>query len=259
MNNKQFFKQFLFFFKAIFKQKRLQIFQFRMNSLIAVLILFTSIQITSIRSDWFPLASNANNSGNRASAVLFDFPISVGPESSAELELEPLQIVANISGSAGDTPKFGLNLAALKQVFHHPKCANRPVHIVAITGKYRKGKSFMLNFFLRYLQWQLLQNATGTANSDTDDWLNMTVPLKKHFQWKSGSAPHTKGIFVWPEPFVIKQKSGEVAVLLMDTQGIFDYMSSMEENSMIFSLAAISSSTLVSLYLLHIRVDQIRF
>ena len=40
-----------------------------MNSIIAVLILFTSIQITSARSDWFPLASNVNNSGNLASAV----------------------------------------------------------------------------------------------------------------------------------------------------------------------------------------------
>ncbi|RYG55692.1 MAG: hypothetical protein EON56_05280 [Alphaproteobacteria bacterium] len=44
-----------------------------------------------------------------------------------------------------------LNIDALADICLNEKCRERPLCVVSIAGDFRKGKSFMLNFFLRYL------------------------------------------------------------------------------------------------------------
>lgn len=51
--------------------------------------------------------------------------------------------------------KFELQLEKLKQIFESPNIKDRDVVILSIAGPYRKGKSFLLNFFLRYLYAQV--------------------------------------------------------------------------------------------------------
>ena len=46
---------------------------------------------------------------------------------------------------------FKLNEEELKEVLLHPDVANRPVVILSVAGAFRKGKSFLLDFMLRYL------------------------------------------------------------------------------------------------------------
>jgi hypothetical protein len=69
-----------------------------------------------------------------------------------------------------------------------------------------------MNFFLRYLN-HLKSKATG-------DWLDSDIPFHG-FAFRSGSHAQTKGIWMWPEPFLMRDRNGEeVAILLLDCQGL---------------------------------------
>lgn len=54
--------------------------------------------------------------------------------------------------------KFELQLENLKQFFESANIRDRDVVLLSIAGPYRKGKSFILNFFLRYLHAQVIEN-----------------------------------------------------------------------------------------------------
>lgn len=64
------------------------------------------------------------------------------------------------------------------------------------------------------------------------------------FTWKSGKDRDTFGIIVWSDVFThVNQRTGEkIAIVLMDSQGLFDTQTTVEENSKIFSLSALMSS-----------------
>lgn len=46
---------------------------------------------------------------------------------------------------------FKSNIDEVEQILLDPAIRDLPVAIVSVAGKYRRGKSFLLNFFLRYL------------------------------------------------------------------------------------------------------------
>lgn len=48
-----------------------------------------------------------------------------------------------------------LNKDNLKKIMSHPDVADNAVMIVAIAGALRKGKSFLLGFFIKYLEAQV--------------------------------------------------------------------------------------------------------
>jgi hypothetical protein len=50
-----------------------------------------------------------------------------------------------------DDHTFELDEDALSRVLLHPKVKDRKVVVLSVAGAYRKGKSFLLDFFLRYL------------------------------------------------------------------------------------------------------------
>lgn len=123
------------------------------------------------------------------------------------------------------------------------------VAIVAVVGAFRTGKSFLLSLFLRYLRsgstsdpstaWmtregeELLEgnlNEGGWAMVDSGKEGSPEVnplPLlrEKSFSWRGGQKRMTTGLWLWSEPFIRKTRATggeEIAVLLMDTQGMFD-------------------------------------
>ncbi|WKY05608.1 hypothetical protein Q1695_006089 [Nippostrongylus brasiliensis] len=111
------------------------------------------------------------------------------------------------------------------------------VVIISVAGAFRKGKSFLLNFFLEYLY--CLQKS---QQSDAPlEW--MTDDCQVHgFHWRAGAKRDTVGIWVWGEPIMIEAASGEMyAVLLMDTQGTFDNSSTYQQCLTIFALSTIVS------------------
>lgn len=140
----------------------------------------------------------------------------------------PIQIV-----DITDEHKFQLNEENLKSILHHPLARNRKCCVVSVAGAFRKGKSFLLDFFLRYL-----------SRSGRDDWLGSEEEPLTGFHWKGGSERDTTGILMWSEPFLLKKKGSteEVAVLLMDTQGAFDSQSTVKDCATVFALSLMISS-----------------
>ncbi|KAL1430878.1 hypothetical protein MTO96_014735 [Rhipicephalus appendiculatus] len=128
-----------------------------------------------------------------------------------------------------------LDERVLKDLLLHERVKDKPVAVVSVAGAFRTGKSFLLGFFLRYLQ-----------NSDRVSWLDdENVPLRG-FEWRAGCERHTTGILVWNEVFLVKTSQGqEIAVLLMDTQGMHDDHSTIKESATIFALSTMMSSVLV--------------
>jgi hypothetical protein len=95
-----------------------------------------------------------------------------------------------------------------------------------------------MNFLLRYLD----SRAEGAGG----DWMDPEVPLYSGFDFRKGSKAHTKGIWMYPEPFLLRDRNGEeMAILLMDCQGSWDPETDVKDNSILFALTALTSSTLV--------------
>lgn len=62
------------------------------------------------------------------------------------LKGKPLQVVVT-----GEEHQFELDEAVLESVLLDPSIQDKKVAIVSVAGAFRKGKSFLLDFFLRYL------------------------------------------------------------------------------------------------------------
>src|SRR6266487_4064656 len=88
-------------------------------------------------------------------------------------------------------------------VFQHPLAQGKPIFIVSIVGERRNGKSFFLNWLVRYLTARSELNNTCLKDLKPNDWLG---DLSKHlngFKWEGGEkeTSTTKGIWIWSEPF----------------------------------------------------------
>jgi hypothetical protein len=108
---------------------------------------------------------------------------------------------------------------------------NRKLSIISIVGEPSVGKSFFLNFILRYLE------AQEDAKVDWLDYKNKSRVLTG-FEWKF---PTPRGIFMWSRPFVLMKGSEEVAVLLVDTPGV----SNCSGDAAILGLTSLISSCLI--------------
>lgn len=128
-----------------------------------------------------------------------------------------------------------LDESALKRLLLDERVKDKPVAVVSVAGAFRTGKSFLLGFFLRYLQ-----------NSNRSSWLGDENSPLRGFKWRDGCERHTTGILVWNEVFLVKASQGqEIAVLLMDTQGMHDDHSTIKESATIFALSTMMSSVVV--------------
>lgn len=118
------------------------------------------------------------------------------------------------------------------------------VAVVSVVGAFRTGKSFLLSCFLRYLY--VLERSKQKTDEPLEDmpWYKQFQSLGKGgFQWKAGSERNTTGIWMWSHPFFLDDKNGEpMAVLLVDTQGMFDHETTMALTASIFGLSTLLSS-----------------
>ncbi|KAL0850824.1 hypothetical protein ABMA28_006746 [Loxostege sticticalis] len=110
-----------------------------------------------------------------------------------------------------------------------------PVAVVSVAGAFRGGKSFLLDFFLRYL------NATD-ADRNSGAWLGNDEDPLVGFNWSTSYERNTIGIHIWSRLFPMTLNGEKVAVMLMDTQGTFDNDSAMRDNTTIFALSTLLSS-----------------
>ncbi|PZC76803.1 hypothetical protein B5X24_HaOG204120 [Helicoverpa armigera] len=151
--------------------------------------------------------------------------------------------------SPNEDHTFQLNESELQELLLREDLKDRPVVLVSVAGAYRKGKSFLLDFFLRYLD-QTYNNGVGGG-----EWLGADAESLKGFSWRGGSDRHTTGIHLWSQPFKATTPDGEkVVILLMDTQGTFDSNSTVKDNATVFALSTMLSS--VQIYNLSQNIEE---
>ncbi|CAH1792203.1 unnamed protein product, partial [Owenia fusiformis] len=162
------------------------------------------------------------------------------------LKGEPVQIL--IAQAEGGEHKFELDEVALESILLRHNVKDKKCVVVSVAGAFRKGKSFLLDFFLRYL------NAKGAP-----DWLGDDNSPLEGFSWRGGADRDTTGILLWSEAFDVKLPNGEeVVVLLMDTQGAFDSNSTVKDCATVFALSTMLSSVQVYNLMSNIQEDDLQ-
>ncbi|XP_043991568.1 atlastin-2-like isoform X3 [Gambusia affinis] len=130
---------------------------------------------------------------------------------------------------------FELDAAALEKILLQDHVKDLNVVVVSVAGAFRKGKSFLLDFMLRYMY-----------NQHSDTWIGGDHEPLIGFKWRGGCERETTGIQVWSDVFVVDKPDGnKVAVLLVDTQGAFDSQSTIKDSATVFALSTMTSSVQV--------------
>ena len=76
--------------------------------------------------------------------------------------------------------KFELQTEALESLLTDKSVADLPVSVISVTGAFRTGKSFLLNYLLRYL--------TALENEQSEDeWLGDFDQELEGFKWRRGA------------------------------------------------------------------------
>uniref|UniRef100_A0A671WCN0 Atlastin GTPase 2 n=1 Tax=Sparus aurata TaxID=8175 RepID=A0A671WCN0_SPAAU len=140
----------------------------------------------------------------------------------------PVQIVVPDEGEHS----FSLQEEALERLLLQEEVQDLHVVVVSVAGAFRKGKSFLLDFMLRFMYNQ--------------SWVGEEEEPLTGFTWRGGCERETTGILAWSEVFVVEKPDGcKVAVLLIDTQGAFDSQSTIKDCATLFALSTMTSSVQV--------------
>nr|XP_043901929.1 atlastin-2-like isoform X3 [Solea senegalensis] len=147
-----------------------------------------------------------------------------------EQKAHPIQIVL----ANEDEHSFELDAAALEKILLQDHVKDLNVVVVSVAGAFRKGKSFLLDFMLRYM------------HNQNHSWIGGDDEPLTGFTWRGGCERETTGIQIWSEVFVVDKPDGsKVAVLLVDTQGAFDSQSTIKDCATVFALSTMTSSVQV--------------
>lgn len=148
-----------------------------------------------------------------------------------EEKARPIQIVL----ANEDEHSFELDAAALEKILLQDHLKDLNVVVVSVAGAFRKGKSFLLDFMLRYMH-----------NQQSESWIGGDDEPLTGFTWRGGCERETTGIQIWSDVFVVDKPDGsKVAVLLVDTQGAFDSQSTIKDCATVFALSTMTSSVQV--------------
>ncbi|XP_072239655.1 atlastin-2-like [Leuresthes tenuis] len=142
----------------------------------------------------------------------------------------PVQIVV----ANEEEHSFSLQEESLEWLLLQEDVQDLHVVVVSVAGAFRKGKSFLLDFMLRYMYKQ------------SYSWIGGEEEPLTGFTWRGGCERETTGILAWSEVFVVeKPDDSKVAVLLIDTQGAFDSQSTIKDCATLFALSTMTSSVQV--------------
>lgn len=185
--------------------------------------------------------STMNSPASSGRSVSHGSPVSA---KGTKLKGHPVQVVV-----AKDDQSFELDEEELSSILLHPNVRDKKVVVLSVAGAFRKGKSFFLDFCLRYLNAQ-----------NSPDWLGDDDSPLEGFPWRGETDGCTSGILLWSEPFVttLSKTGEEVAILLMDTQGSFDTQSTIKNCATIFALSQLLSSVQVFNIAMNIQEDNLQ-
>ncbi|CAG7689185.1 unnamed protein product, partial [Allacma fusca] len=127
---------------------------------------------------------------------------------------------------------FEINFTNFSSVLD--KVPDLPIVIISLNGCMREGKSYIHSYFMRYLK-----------NEGRPHWFESVLADNEMFSWRSGSTRETVGINIWSEPFITQQNGRDVAVLLLDCQGLFDPSTTYAQNAAIYAFSSLLSSVMI--------------
>ncbi|XP_070508822.1 atlastin-1-like [Chironomus tepperi] len=169
-------------------------------------------------------------------------------------------------GEAKNAIKFSNNQINFEEdeigkILLHPDVKDREVVIFAIVGSYRRGKSFFMDYCLRFMYANYRSiNFPSNPLDNKSNWIGNADDPLKGFSWRSGTSRDTTGITFWSDVFLYDPPNDDpMAILLVDSQGLFDPETSTEENMKILSLATLFSSTLILNLTNVIQEDQLQY
>jgi len=117
------------------------------------------------------------------------------------------------------------------------------VAVISVVGAFRTGKSFLLTWFLAYLRKLKESGSTGELVDGDKKWFETIESIENDcFHWRGGSERNTTGIWMWSQPHFVKKGDDDIAILLVDSQGMFDNETTMSLTASIFGLSTLLSS-----------------
>jgi len=117
------------------------------------------------------------------------------------------------------------------------------VAVVSVVGAFRTGKSFLLTWFMAYLDLLKESGSTEELVSGDKKWFEKIESIENDaFHWRGGSERNTTGIWMWSNPHFVKKGDENMAVLIVDSQGMFDNETTMSLTASIFGLSTLLSS-----------------
>ena len=92
------------------------------------------------------------------------------------------------------------------------------------------------------MKYKSVANITNPL-SNSAGWIGDSETPLTGFSWRSGVDRDTTGLIIWSDVFLHDKSDGEkLAIILMDTQGLFDNQTTIADNSKIFALGTLLSS-----------------
>ena len=142
------------------------------------------------------------------------------------------------------TKKFIISKEA-KKIICNPNYTE--VGIISLVGKYRTGKSFLLNRFLKQANENNLNINSENENIKIE---NSEIKINKNYNgFDVGPTikPCTKGIWIWPNPIIIKNNHSKNSFpsFLIDTEGLGAYDEEINHDTKIFLIAILISSLFI--------------
>eukprot|EP00984_Skeletonema_dohrnii_P003988 scaffold1363_cov117-Skeletonema_dohrnii-CCMP3373.AAC.10 len=200
-------------------------------------------------------SSSDNGSGTETELSSSKMTVDTNDVDAADdLDIEPTPSARQIVsvGTESDSYAFTFHEEELNTILAKVP-AGWKVCVISVVGAFRTGKSFLLSWFLRYLEENCVRkydendaNAADDTNQDGKKWYERVQTLNQHegsFDWRGGKERNTTGMWMWSEPYFLPRENGEeVAILLVDTQGMFDHETTVGLTAAIFGLSTLLSS-----------------
>lgn len=79
-------------------------------------------------------------------------------------------------------------------------------------------------------------------SKDASDWIGKGGEVLKGFSWRNGPDRDTTGVWMWSHVFMHDFGKEKFAIILIDTQGVFDKQSTDKDSEFIFALSTLISS-----------------
>eukprot|EP00927_Polykrikos_kofoidii_P071894 TRINITY_DN68091_c0_g1_i1.p1 TRINITY_DN68091_c0_g1~~TRINITY_DN68091_c0_g1_i1.p1 ORF type:complete len:733 (-),score=120.28 TRINITY_DN68091_c0_g1_i1:246-2444(-) len=186
-------------------------------------------------------------------------------------DLRAIPVVTPIEpgSQASKSNKVDLDSEALQNVIDlmlkQAQDGDIEVAIVSVMGKYRGGKSFLLNLLTHYFIWReknqdKLEREPRQPNKDycynndmnkstgwLPEWLPEQIVTPFHVDEKSDTQTCTKGLWILNRPFFLRKPRSEdkIAVLLLDSQGADDGVLNEAQSRAILGITTVFSSTVI--------------